>query len=87
MTSDLNVKFLKPVYINGKTLKVTCRLTAREGPKVHMEATIANSDNVSCTTATGTFHVLSPEKYEALIHEMMVSGKVPREFAKVVRKV
>jgi acyl-coenzyme A thioesterase PaaI-like protein len=68
VTSNLKVKFLKPVYINGKTLKVTCRLTAKEGPKVHMEATLANSEGIPCTTATGTYHVLPAVKYEALIH-------------------
>jgi acyl-coenzyme A thioesterase PaaI-like protein len=68
VTSDLKVKFLKPVYIDGKTLKVTCRLLAKEGPKVHMEATLANSEGVPCATATGTYNVLPPEKYEALIY-------------------
>lgn len=67
VTSNLNVKFLKPVYINGKALKVTCLLTAMERPKVHLEATLANSGGVPCTTATGIYHLLPPEKFEALI--------------------
>lgn len=69
VTSDLKVKFLSPTYINGNALKVICHLISREGPKVYLEATIINSAYVRCTTATGIYHVLPPEKYEALIHE------------------
>jgi len=69
VTTDFQVKFLRPVHINGKPVRATCRLTGRDGPKVYLEATLANSEGAPCTTATGTYHVLPPEKYASLIHE------------------
>jgi uncharacterized protein (TIGR00369 family) len=66
VTSDLQVKFLKPVYL-GKKVRVTCRVTSREGPKVYMYARLVNLDGTVCSEATGTYQVLSKGKYERLI--------------------
>ena len=67
VTSNLNINFLYPTYINGKKLNVTCRVTSKEGPKINMEATLTNSEGKVCSTATGTYHLLAPDKYKDLI--------------------
>ena len=67
VTSDLNVKFFQPVYIREETIKVSCRVISKEGPKVNMLARLSNSDGNICTEATGTFHILSPCRYSDLI--------------------
>lgn len=67
VTSDFNVKFLQPTYISEKKVSVTCRVTAKEGPKVNMQATLTNSDGVVCTVATGVFRIISANKYNKLI--------------------
>lgn len=68
VTTDLNVKFLSPLYISGNLVRVTCRVIEQEGSRVSMEAILTNRDGVMCTTATGTWRVVSPDKYKALIH-------------------
>jgi acyl-coenzyme A thioesterase PaaI-like protein len=67
VTSDLTIKFLSPVYIRGNPVTVTCRLLSKDGPKVHMQAMLTNSEGVVCTTATGTFHIVSAKRYQALV--------------------
>ncbi len=67
VTSGLNIRFLQPAYIHGEKIHVTCRVTSREGSKVNMEATLSNNEGEVCTTATGTFHILPAQKYNALI--------------------
>ena len=69
VTSDINFKFLQPTYICDEKIIVTCRVTSKEGPKVKMHASLANNKGDVCTTATGTYHVLSPQKYKALIQK------------------
>jgi len=67
VTSGLNIKFLQPTYICGEKVSVTCRVTSKEGPKVKMQAELLNNEGDICTTATGTFHILPPDKYKDLI--------------------
>ena len=67
VTSEISVKFLAPFYM-GKQVRVTCRVTSQEGRRVHLEASLTNADGVLCSRAAGTYHVLPPDKYEALIH-------------------
>ena len=67
VTSNLNIKFLRPTYICGKKINVTCRVTSKEGSKVNMHATLSNNEGVIFTTATGTFYILHPDKYKDLI--------------------
>ncbi|BDD87007.1 hypothetical protein DPPLL_13720 [Desulfofustis limnaeus] len=67
VTSDLNFKFLQPVYIGENKIKITCRVSSEEGPKINMQATLSDSEGAVCTTGKGTFHILPPEKYKKLI--------------------
>ena len=67
VTLEISVKFLAPVYM-GKPVRVTCRVASREGRRVHLEAQLTNTEGVTCSSATGTYHVLSREKYETIIH-------------------
>lgn len=67
VTSDIQVKLLKPVYL-GKQVKVTCRVISRKGRKVRMRAEIEDSDGNVCSVATGTYQILSMGIYESMIH-------------------
>ena len=67
VTSDLNIKFLYPTYICGEKIKITCRVTSKEDSKINMKATLSNIEGVVCTIATGTYHILAPDKYKDLI--------------------
>ncbi|MBC2717029.1 MAG: PaaI family thioesterase [Desulfobacteraceae bacterium] len=66
VSSEINVKFLKPVYL-GKQVRIVCRRTSREGSKFFMHARIETLDSTVCAVATGTYHVLSKDRYERLI--------------------
>jgi len=68
VTSDTNVKFHRPVYIRGTLITVTSRLTGIDGPWVSLSAEITDSEGTVCTSATATFHIMSDEKYDALVH-------------------
>lgn len=67
VTSELNVKFLSPAYILGEKINVTCRVMSKEGAKVNMQATLSSSEGIICTTATGAYHILTPNKYKTLV--------------------
>ena len=67
VTSDINVKFLKPTYIDGEKINITCRVTSREGPKIKMHAKLFNVHGSVCTEAVGSYHILSSEKYREII--------------------
>jgi acyl-coenzyme A thioesterase PaaI-like protein len=67
VTSNLNVKFLHPTYINGEKINITCRVISREGSKLSMKATLSNIEGVACTIPTGTYHILAPDKYKDII--------------------
>ncbi len=66
VTSEISVRFLAPVYM-GNPVRVTCRVTTREDRQVQLEASLTNADGILCSSAAGTYHVLSRGKYEALI--------------------
>ncbi len=68
VTSSIALKFLKPVYINGKIISATCRVVSKEGSKVSLQATLWNKENEACTTATGIYHILPEDKFTDLIH-------------------
>ena len=68
VTSGLEIKFLRPVYVEGKNLQVKCRVASRHGPRVEMVAELISFDGSVCTTASGTYHQLAKEKFEAIIH-------------------
>ena len=67
VTSDIQVKFLRPVYL-GNSVRVICRVTSIENPRIDMEADLVNRDGVVCSRATGTYHVLARERYDKLIN-------------------
>jgi len=66
VTSDINVKFLKPVYIDEK-ITAGCGMAFREGPRVHLRAELRNAKGEVCTTAAGIFHILSEERYQIIV--------------------
>jgi len=68
VTTELDIKFLRPTYICGEKISVTCRVISMEGPRVNMVANLSNSRGDECTTATGTFHILPHNKYDDIIH-------------------
>jgi uncharacterized protein (TIGR00369 family) len=67
VTSNINVNFLRPVYIGNK-VKCICRITSRKEAKVYMYAWIENTEGLVCSDANGIYHVLPHKKYETLIH-------------------
>lgn len=68
VTTAIDIKFLRPTYICGKKISVTCRVISMEGPRVNMVATLSDNEGEKCTTATGTYHILSQNKYNDLIY-------------------
>ncbi len=66
VTSDLNLKFLHPAHIHENKINITCRVMSI-GSKLKMQARISDHMGVICTTATGIYHLLSPEKDKELI--------------------
>lgn len=67
VTSELNVKLLKPVYL-GRRIKVFCRLISRNGHRVHLDAKIEISDGTVCSEATGTYYLLPQDRFNKLIY-------------------
>ncbi len=67
VTSDISIKFHRPTYICEEKINVKCKILSSEGHKVHMSATLSNNAGGKCTSATGTYHILSEEKYAKLI--------------------
>lgn len=67
VASDLNIKFTRLAYL-GKTLKVTSKAISKEGPEVHMHATLGTAEGPALTNATGVYHILPQNKYQDLIH-------------------
>jgi uncharacterized protein (TIGR00369 family) len=67
VTAELNIQFLKPVYL-GKKLMVSCRIISQQDSKVHLGATIATAEGTVCTRATGTYYLLPQEKFDRLIY-------------------
>jgi acyl-coenzyme A thioesterase PaaI-like protein len=66
VTSELQVRFLKPVYL-GKQISVRCRIVSREGPRVHMEARIETLDGVVCSVATGSYYLMPRARFHGLV--------------------
>jgi acyl-coenzyme A thioesterase PaaI-like protein len=67
LTTKLEISYFSPVYIAGKPVRVSCRIAGDDGKKLSLEATITDADGTLCTSATGRFHKVSPEKYDALV--------------------
>jgi acyl-coenzyme A thioesterase PaaI-like protein len=67
VTSDISIKFLNPAYINSGKVYITCKIISKEGLKVNMQATLYNNNSIVCTTATGTYRILSTDQYNDII--------------------
>jgi len=67
VTMDVSVKFLSPAYIPSNLIRVACRVVEHDESKVSMEATLTNKDGIVCATATGSYRVVSSERYRTLI--------------------
>lgn len=67
VTSTIDIKFVRPTYVNGKKISVSCKVTSQEGPKIKMDAKLLDMNGVVCTTAKGVYHIVSLEKYSDLI--------------------
>lgn len=75
VTAGIDIRFRRPVYIHGGPVRVTGRVTSREGARVHMTAELRNRDGKVCTTAQGTYHILPGDRYAPLIR----GGEISRQ--------
>ena len=67
VTSELTIHFLQPVYLEKKLL-ISCRIMSRQNAKDQLESTIETAEGAVCTRATGTYHLLTQDKFEKLIY-------------------
>lgn len=67
VTTGIDVRFLRPVYISAGAVRVGCRVLERDGRDVRLEGELVGADGTVCTTATGVYRLLSPERHAALI--------------------
>jgi acyl-coenzyme A thioesterase PaaI-like protein len=68
VTTELTMQFLSPAYVDT-TLRVSCHIIYREGPKAHMEARIETLEGTLCSKATGIYHMLPQEKFNKIIFD------------------
>ena len=67
VTSELTVKYKKPVYL-GKKIFVACQISLRQDPRVLLEAKIETADGTVCSTATGTYFLLPEDKFRKIVY-------------------
>jgi acyl-coenzyme A thioesterase PaaI-like protein len=84
VTSDLRIQFLSPAYIRGEKIKVVCQVISKKGDHVKMQASLSDHTGVTTTTAVGTYHILSSDRYQGLIDgpprgKGSVSDSLPEE--------
>lgn len=75
VTTNLNVDFLRPLYIQGRPIHVSCRILERHGSKIWLSAELSDGDCEVCTTARGTFHIVRPEKYDEIVRAPRASAE------------
>jgi len=68
VTSSINIKFLKPVFIEGEKIYVTCNVFSKEGSKVNLQAILSNRKGEACTSASGIYHILPEDQYNNLVY-------------------
>jgi len=68
VTSNIEIRFLKPLFVDQE-IEVRCRVDSRDGAKINLGAEIKNSAGDVCTKATGTYVLMSREKFEKLVDE------------------
>ena len=66
VTLGLNIRFLKPVFVEQE-IEIRCRIDSRDGDKVHLIAEITNEKGILCTRATGTYLMMSPERFKSVV--------------------
>ncbi|MBI4965650.1 MAG: PaaI family thioesterase [Desulfomonile tiedjei] len=66
VTTDLNVQFLKPVYVEQR-IEVRCRIESRDGDKIHLAAEINDQRGLTCTKGTGTYYLIDRERFDNLV--------------------
>jgi uncharacterized protein (TIGR00369 family) len=67
VTSELNINFLKPAYLENK-FTISCRIVSKNNSKVQLEAAMKTSEGAVCTRATGTYYLLSQDQFETLMY-------------------
>ena len=68
VTSNIEIRFLKPLFVEQE-IEVRCRVDSRDGAKINLAAEIKNSAGDVCTKATGTYVLMSREKFDKLVEE------------------
>lgn len=66
VTLGLNIRFLKPVFVEQE-IEIRCRIDSQDRDKVHLIAEITNEKGILCTKATGTYLMLSPERFKSVV--------------------
>lgn len=66
VTSEINVRFIAPVYL-GSPVLARCRIAKRSKRKVHLEADISRANGTVCSRATGVYHLLPRDQFDALV--------------------
>jgi uncharacterized protein (TIGR00369 family) len=61
VTSEMNVKYLKPVYVHDGPLQLEAAVSNRRGRLVDIDTKLSNALGVLCTQASVTYYLFSPE--------------------------
>lgn len=61
VTSDLDIKFIKPVFTTDSELSLKAKIVAREKRKVTIHGQLFNSSNILCAEATINYVIYDPE--------------------------
>ncbi|MBI5569406.1 MAG: PaaI family thioesterase [Desulfomonile tiedjei] len=68
VTASLDVKFVRPLHVDQQ-IEVRCRIESRNGARVNLAAEIKNSKGEICTTATGTYVIMTRERFKRAVGE------------------
>ena len=67
VTTKLDIEYLAPVYIESRPVRVSCHLVLNGEKEMTLDAQIVDADGTVCTRATGRFHKIRKERYDALV--------------------
>ncbi len=65
VTASLQIEFVRPLYVEQE-IEVRCRSTFQENSKISFSAEIKNQDGIICTRATGSYAIVTAERFESL---------------------
>lgn len=71
VTTKMDFRFLRPLHVSCGAVRVVCRVVERAGPEVRMRAELVNAESAVCTTAAGTYRVVTPERYATLVRRFV----------------